>query len=525
MKAHMRSEILFLMIFVCACLNVPAQVLASVNGMDRSSALTCPVDPDPNWKSQEKQTWTNLICLGKVADLVTCPGGTRCQCDVANAINWSSAHEMTPQFIETLLTNQKYRDLVARRGLRIRCAKFTQRVDLSDIKLSHGLRIEDSFFSDGLSTSDSHIVGNFSLSGSHLRGTLEATGMHVDGNLLLDRRANFDDAVVLVGATIRGDIHARGSYFGRGLHADRSTVTGGVFLNLDNKFAKKYISCGHKIFGARYVSCRRTVIGGPVELRGAGIGSSLIVTGAHFKGDFEADGLVVGGNVFLNNRARFSKSVNLLDAQIEGALVATGAHFKGDFRADRMIVRGALLLRNGSTFEKLVVLRGVRIDNQLSIRKSRFLGEFRASGLVANGRFLLDDGAEFGDGVELVDARFTGTVDASGSTFKGVLEGTGLVVGGDLLFNGATFEDAAQLKGAEISGNLDFAGGKFFDTVDLTVSNVAGILILDDGHNSCQGWSPNSRILLGGASVGALQKLPLLLARTKETKQLSRVYV
>ena len=112
----------------------------------------------------------------------------------------------------------------------------------------------------------------------------------------------------------------------------------------------------------------------PLRLRDARI-MGLILPGARIPG-LRADGVSVGGSVFLRNGFHAEGEVRLLGAVISGDLDCEGGTFvnKGGtaLYADGIKVGGAVFLRNEFSVEGEVRFVGAEIDGQLNFNGAQF---------------------------------------------------------------------------------------------------------------------------------------------------------
>ena len=115
--------------------------------------------------------------------------------------------------------------------------------------------------------------------------------------------------------------------------------------------------------------------------------------GSRVSGDFIADGLHVGGSLFMSSGATF-QDVNLVDANIGGVLDATGSTFEGKFNADGLHVGGSLFMRGGATFQD-VDLIAANIGGNLDLRDSTFGGTVNLSSASIGNGFLVGDENRF----------------------------------------------------------------------------------------------------------------------------------
>ncbi len=278
-------------------------------------------------------------------------------------------------------------------------------------------------------------------------------------------------------------ISLNGSRFGRNLSLEGSTLgEAGLVAHTMSVAGDLYLQNG--VFGG-------------AQLLGASVGGSLDAVGSRFTGLFNADGLTVGGSVFLRDEAEFA-GVDLLGASVGGDLSAIGSRFTGPFIADRLKVGGSVFLRDEAEFAEVRLL-GASVGGNLEADGSRFTGLFDADGLKVGGNVFLRGKAEFA-GVGLVGASVGGNLDASRSRFTGVFSADGLKVGGSVFLRDKAEFAEVRLLGASVGGDLYADGSRFtglFNAVDL---EVGGSVFLSYGAEFAE-------VLLPGASVGRLVQM------------------
>src|SRR5664280_94176 len=268
-----------------------------------------------------------------------------------------------------------------------------------------------------------------SLAGSYLSGALLARRLCLTHDLDLGG-ATLQAAVNLDGANIGGALACSGAQLrndsGPALYADGLTVGDSVFLR-----------AGFTATGAGE--------DGAVRLPGANIRGQLACSGAQLRNDsgpaLLADGLTVGGGVFLHDRFTATGTgedgaVRLLGANISGALACSGAQLRNDsgpaLTADRLTVAGGVFLCDGFTATGAgglgaVRLLGANISGQLGCRGAQLRNDsgpaFYADGLTARGDMVLRDGfTATGAGergaVRLLGANISGQLDCWGAQLR-----------------------------------------------------------------------------------------------------------
>ena len=308
---------------------------------------------------------------------------------------------------------------VHEQGLWVQGAWITGTLDLSDAEIAGGLRLIKCRFVGTPELYDTHIKGLFSLAGSAVPG-LEADGLN---------------------------------------------CRSGVFLR--------------DLLGDGFIST------GEIRLLGAMIDGILDCTGGTFENPkgpaLNADGIKVGGSVFMRGGFSARGEVRLPGAAIGGVLACTGGTFENPngtaINADHMKVGGSVFMGDEFSARGEVRLPGATIGGNLACTKGTFENP--------EGKAIIADGLKVGGSVFMND----------GFSARGEVRLPGATIGGDLVCRGGTFEnskDAAIVcEGMAVSGKLFFnrvkiAGG----TVNLTVAHVAHLV--DDRES----WPEN--IILDG---------------------------
>ena len=232
---------------------------------------------------------TGLVRAGGVLDLV--PAGEVVDPGVAD--QWGEDRRIPAEVVrEVLLWAARNPQQVDPKGLRVRGADVTGRVDLDNMNLPCQVEFEDCRIADGI-TLDSATMPNLFLNRSHI-GTpnthhdraISAIGLYIKGQL------------VLSGATLTNP-------GGTALALDGASITGGVFLRRGFTADGEVLAVG-------------ATIGGTLGLTGATLtnpgGTALSMAKAHINGDVFARGFTAKGEVRANG------------ATIGGVLTLSGAH-------------------------------------------------------------------------------------------------------------------------------------------------------------------------------------------------------
>jgi len=202
-----------------------------------------------------------------------------------------------------------------------------------------------------------------------------------------------------------------------------------------------------------------------VQLHSADIGGNLECRGGSFKNPgkhaLSADGVTVGGSVFLGNDFSAEGEVRLLGADIGGSLTCIGGNFKNTGKdalsADRAKVRGSVFLTNGFNAEGAVRLLGVDIGNNLECGGGSFKNPgdaMIADAATVKGSVFLTDGFNAKGVVRLLNAKVGSNLAiANAELSKGALDAEHASVNGALLFREVA-ADAIDLTDATV-GTLD----------------------------------------------------------------------
>ena len=239
---------------------------------------------------------------------------------------------------------------------------------------------------------------------------------------------------------------------------------------------------------------------GPLLVPSADITGQLVCRGAQLTGqDRDGDALVadaikVGGPVLLEGMVASAGAVRLLGAAISGQLNCTGAQLTGRYSggnallADGMKVGGSVFLNRMSVSDGAVRLPNADISGQLNCQGAKLNGQDREGyalvcfGMKVRGHVLLDGDFAAAGAVRLSNADISGQLNCRGAQLTGQDgEGNALIadamrVRGPVLMEGAsTSHGAVRLSGADISGPLVCRG------VRLTGHDSLGSALIADG--------------------------------------------
>jgi hypothetical protein len=254
---------------------------------------------------------------------------------------------------------------------------------------------------------------------------------------------------------------------------------------------------------------------GALRLTGADIAGTLRCSGAQLTGRdpngyaFDAQGIKVGGNAYLDEWFKASAAVKLAGADITGTLRCSGAQLTSPGKtvhaldAGGIKVGGSVHLDAGFTASGAVRLAGADITGNLWCRRAQLaVGDeigyaLHARGIKVGGDAHFDEEFTATGAVRLGGAVIGGDLLCSGARLTGrdkdgyALYVQGIKVGGDTRLDGGfTASGAVWLAGADITGNLWFrsaqliAGDKDGDALVADGMKAGGGVYLDGGFTA-----------------------------------------
>jgi sRNA-binding regulator protein Hfq len=305
-------------------------------------------------------------------------------------------------------------------------------------------------------------------------------GMSVKGDIFLLNSFKAQGAVRLLGAQIGGQLACHGGVFenpnGDALACDRMHVQGSIFLGYDDEAKTGFkaqgevrllgaeigsnLECGGGVFenaeGYALTCDRMHVQGstfldyddeaktgfkaqGQVRLIGAEIGGQFSCRGGAFENAggiaLACDGMLVKGDVFLQDSFQAKGEVRLPGAEIGGDLDCSGGDFENHGREALncvlMRVKGVVSLGSGFTAQGAVDLTGAEISGHLLCNGGKFGGDFNGVNLKVDGIWGWTKQEEKINGtLMLANARLANLMDDEASwPATGKLDVDGLVYG------------------------------------------------------------------------------------------------
>jgi len=462
--------------------------------------------------------------------------------DVA-ATQWGRERTVSAAVLRDLLVGG-HRPVHAK-GVRLRGVLISGPLDLEGAILRCPLSLDSCYLEDPLCL-DHATASLVSLTGCQLAGLTAnmLTAKHIDlrrstllnGPLLL-MCANITDELKCTGMRLKGRDHDLNAMVAGGIK-----VGGSVYLDLDQDLGDRFTADGA-------VWLARADIGGDLACGGAQLGSNREGIA------LLAEGVKVGGEVFLREGFTADGAVRLLGADIAGDLSCRAAQLGRDHDgnalvADRIRVGGELHLYKGFTAAGAVVLNGADITGDLSFSGARLTGTDRhgdalvADGIQAHHDVLLGKepagagkaGQPFtaAGAVRLARADIAGQLSCGGAQLTGAdhdgnaLVADGMKVGRDVSLDKAAADDgeaeqpftaagAVRLARADIAGQLSCSGAQLTGTdkhgnaLVGTGMKVGAAVLLDDRFAAAGTVSVNSahadQLVLSPASLAGANEI------------------
>ena len=285
--------------------------------------------------------------------------------DLAAMRLWGEERAVSAAVLRDLLVGGRWP--VHAKGVRLRGVKISGLLDLEGATLRCPLSLDGCYFDAGDPVSLDHATASrVALTGCNLAGLTAnmLTARQIDlsrstlrGGPLCLMSANITDGLICSGARLGGDQD------GNALVAGGMKVGGAVYLD-------RYLDEPFTAAGAVWLA--RADIGGDLACDGAQLGSN------HDGVGLLAEGIRVGGQVFLREGFATDGAVRLLGADITGDLSCRAAVLGRDqdgnaLVADGMKVGAAVLLDEGFTSAGTVSLNFARAD-QLALSPAKAAG-------------------------------------------------------------------------------------------------------------------------------------------------------
>ena len=248
--------------------------------------------PQQKWSEAEHFVWEKT-CAGEQADFNSRENK---KLDPKSPDGWDNSRRLSSEFLETILFEKPFREVVTRKGVRIIGAYFPEKIDLEDGHLPWSLELHHSRFENGLNMSGLQADGQVSFNDSVVKGKL-GLGVASIGNGLFMRRATFEK-VDLRGAQIGGHLVMDGATVTGELDMDSISIRGALLMAECARFEEKVILRGAQIQGQ--LAVRYATVTGKLNMDSVSVGSNLLMTGGDFA-TVKLDGATIGSMLNLTD--------------------------------------------------------------------------------------------------------------------------------------------------------------------------------------------------------------------------------
>lgn len=251
-----------------------------------------------NFSEPELWVW-NEIRAGHIADFNTRYG--KLESKLEN--NWNNTKEdrrLSAYFLISIITEEKLRNAISTKGIRIAGALFREEINLRHAKVERQLWLESCRFEGSLLMMNFHIDDWFSLEDSWLGGELDLNGARLNSFVSLNN-VEVTGAVDMVSVRVGGNLEMSGSKFLAKLDMNSIRVEASLYMREKAEFEE-------------------------IDLISGRIDNCLDLNRGIFNNTINMDGIVVGTSVFARE-ATFNDTfeVNLAYAHIGSTLDLSGA--------------------------------------------------------------------------------------------------------------------------------------------------------------------------------------------------------
>lgn len=434
--------------------------------------------------SSLEQSLVEHVSRGEWLDLAV--GGEAV--DEAAMRSWGEAQTCRAIVIRDILRGRLTPDPDPR-GVRLRGARISGRLDLENLSTDLNLDLKDCFLDEGILLRDAHLA-SVSLIGCQIEHLTEPP-LEADGltcRMLDLRRAK------IVGHASYGAVCLRGARIGGQLSC------GGASLHNDSgpALVADAVQVGQSMFLGDWFTATGAGREGAVRLLGAHISLNVYFDGARLANDsgpaLFADGLRVDLSMFLRRRfiakgAGDAGAVRLVGARIGGQLSCDGARLRNEtgpaLLADSLTVGQAIFWVDGFTAtgtgqDGAVNLTSAHIGalngNGASLRNDSGpalkADDLQAGSMLLNSGFTATGAGDVG-AVRLVRAHIGSNLECDDASLRNdsgpAFVGDGLQLGGNMFLRGrftaigAGSLGAVRLTGANIDRNLECDGASLRD--------------------------------------------------------------
>lgn len=347
--------------------------------------------------------------------------------------------------------------------------------------------------------------------------SLDATNAIIDGDVVFNKTSLSCGELLLQGAIIKGSLNFNEIILdnknGRTINAKRIKVGGDVLFRKGFKSVGEVKFCGAQIGGQ--LKCRGAKFYEPTGSKTANTSDPRCA--------FIAQGLRLGGPLFMDDGFVADGEVNLFNARIEGNFDCTHGTFDNEsgtaLKLERARIDGDVYLCSPLINNKVddskksnrfyakgeVNLCGAHINGQLNCKNGFFNNEIKdsyglkATGLTVNGPLFMSEGFEAIGGIDLLNANIQATIYCSGGKFISskrnensklpAIHAERIKIAGDLILQYESFTKPLDCRNKlEVEGSINLKKAVI----------VKGLIY----HEFCN--RPISKMLLISARIGTM---------------------
>jgi hypothetical protein len=419
--------------------------------------------------------------------------------DPSDSADWNSAREIRGTLIRWLFVDQRVKQYLDPRGIRLYGARIRGGLDLSFVKTDFLLSLRRCHV-EGHITFDYIVVPSLVLTGSCV-SSLSADFAKVTGSVLCNKNFSANGLVQLRAAHIGGNFDCGGGRFR--ISQNAPNLYEGIALDVESARIDGSIRLGDKFSAEGGVRLYRTQINGNLNCEGG----TIVNLESSEPIALNAEAAQIGGSVLLRDNFSAQGEVRLMSAEVGGFLACDGARLRNPpqeaspgsgtaLQADGIRVSQSVLLWKDFYAEGAVRFFGAQVrGNFICTRatlKNPVQPKLDRSGIALNaetaeiaGYVQLRDGFSAEGTVRLFKSSIGLGLDCSRGKFENTggiaLNAYGAQVGGHvLLSNGFESKGVVLLSGAHLQGNLNCTNAQLNNPARIDVSR-SGVALDADG--------------------------------------------
>jgi|GEM_PF-1750598 len=457
-----------------------------------------------------------------------CGSANEAENDPNNAAVWENDRTIRSSIVNWLCTDKDALGHNASLRIAVRHARFIGELDLSGTSLGFSLSLARCAVPEGISLPEARLR-KLDLAGT-VCGNLIAWGLTVEGSLLIRYGFRSHGPVVLVGATVRGDLECINAHIGEPTSSPvpplKFSLQPNVIFWADRINVGGQLVMG-KMHAVGIVSLTAATVTSSFDCTDADISIGLIMRdmqsrSMNFGGCkcpyLVADRIIVKGSLFLRRNFRAAGSVVLLNSSISGDVDCHGSSF-GSHTPDTEL-RAKAEQQFGKLPDAVLTLNGSTVGGYLYLSHGfQANGQVNVNGVTIGANLVCNGGGFFNAGNDALSCQFTNIKGAVlcraapelQTTFRtiGHVKFFGTTVAGSVSFTGAEFYGLAahglNLQNAHIGGALQWKNVRVTPSTYLNLSHLKVGQLEDDD----QSWPVAGKLVLDGFNYDAIASVPL----------------